>query len=223
MESVPESNPTTPVPPGYHEWQAPDGSVTVHMSLDVIDRMLADILTGFGAVPRRGAEVGGILIGSIDGKTVTIDDYAQAPCEYRRGPSYLLSESDQAEFAKMYAPWKPALGREKYAVGYFRSNTRDQPTVGEEDIALMRQYFAQPLNVMLMVRPYATKPSVAGFITWKESELSGGSDERISIPPSGSGRHGAGEAAARSQASANGTNCDPNGAPAGRSHAASGP
>jgi hypothetical protein len=173
MDPAPDSNSMTHAAPGYYAWRAPSGSMTVQLSLEVVERMLGDVLTGFGAVPRRGAEIGGILIGAIEGDTVTIDDFVVAPCEYRRGPSFLLSEADQAAFAQLFDQWKREPGRSKYAVGYFRSNTREQFGIGDEDRALMRQYFSGAANVMLIIRPYATKPSIAGFITWNEGELAG--------------------------------------------------
>ena len=57
--------PETQAVPGYFVWQVPGQPVAVHLSIDVVDRMGADILRGFGLVPKRGAEVGGILIGTV--------------------------------------------------------------------------------------------------------------------------------------------------------------
>src|SRR5579884_3052114 len=81
----------------------PGKNITVHLSLDVVDRLLQDVMRGFGAVPRRGAEVGGILLGSfVKGQPsiVRIDDYELVPIEYKRGPSYLLSLDDENSFGK---------------------------------------------------------------------------------------------------------------------------
>jgi hypothetical protein len=52
--------------PGYFVWDAPDHPLTVQLSLDVVERMGSEILRGFAAVPKRGAEVGGFLLGSVD-------------------------------------------------------------------------------------------------------------------------------------------------------------
>ena len=85
-------------------WEVPGQPVVVHMSIDVVDRMGADILRGFGAVPKRGAEVGGILTGSIqpgDVSTVRIDDFEAVPCTYARGPSYLLTDAERMDFEEV--------------------------------------------------------------------------------------------------------------------------
>ncbi len=151
---------------GYYVWQADGKPVIVHLHLDVVDRILAEVMRGFGAVPKRGAEVGGILIGSIehgDVSIVRIDDFEAVECGYKRGPSYLLSEEDAAEFADAVRRWEPDATRPDYAVGYFRSHTRDGLSLGDEDIDLMDEYFPSPSHVALVIKPYGTKVSLAGF------------------------------------------------------------
>ena len=157
--------------PGYYVWSAPGKSVSVHLQLDVIDRLSGDVMTGFGAVPKRGAEVGGILIGSIDGDVVKVDDFEPVACEYRRGPSYLLSDSDASSFQDLYDRVRASPGKEQYAVGFYRSNTREQTTLTEEDRELCNRYFPGPSQVVLLIKPYASKVSTAGFITYESGQL----------------------------------------------------
>src|SRR5215217_4124799 len=82
----------------YYLWQPPDKPFTVELALDVIDRMNVEIMRGFGAVRRRGTEVGGLLLGRIepsaDHTFVSVDDFEPVPCEYAFGPSYILSPQD---------------------------------------------------------------------------------------------------------------------------------
>ena len=85
-------------------------------------------MRGHGSVPKRGAEVGGILIGTIrPGKPmiVRIDDFEPVVCEYRLGPSYLLTDRDAADFEDCWQDWQQSASPSAYAVGYFRSHTRD--------------------------------------------------------------------------------------------------
>jgi hypothetical protein len=163
--------PEKSVVPGYYVWTVPGKSVSVHLNLDVIDRMSGEVMTGFGAIPRRGAEVGGILIGSIEGGVVKVDDFEPVPCEYKRGPSYFLSEPDAASFQEAFDRVRPGPAKEQYAVGFYRSNTRDQVTLSEEDRKLCSRYFPAPSNVVLMIKPYASKVSTAGFITYEDGRL----------------------------------------------------
>ncbi len=163
-------DPATQAAPGYFVWQVPGRPVVIHLRLDVVDRMAADILRGFGAVPKRGAEVGGILVGTItqgnapgDVSTIRIEDFEAVPCKYVRGPSYLLTEYERMLFDEVCERRGPENGGHTYAVGYYRSHTRDGLALQTEDIELLDRYFPSPDQVALLVKPYATKPSVAGF------------------------------------------------------------
>lgn len=165
--------------PGYYVWEVPGKAVTVQLNLELIDRLSSVVMTGFGAIPRRGAEVGGILIGEVlpdkdpasSKPVIRIDDFEPVACSYKRGPSFLLSEADAAAFGEAWEKWKPEPGKQQYAVGHYRSNTRDQATVADEDRELFAKYFPPPGNVMLFVKPHAAKPTVAGFITYENGNL----------------------------------------------------
>src|SRR5690348_16897933 len=96
--------PTIQAAPGYYVWQAPGVPVTIHLRLDVVDRLNTDIMRGFGLVPKRGAEVGGVLVGTVEsGKNtiVRIEDFEPVPCRYARGPSYLLTEPEAVLFTEV--------------------------------------------------------------------------------------------------------------------------
>lgn len=155
--------------PGTYAWEAPGKPQIVRLSLDVVDRMQQDVMRGFGAVPRRGAEVGGVLIGSTlqdeSGRPVIlVDDYELVPIEYKRGPSYLLSSEDFAAFAALLDRLRRANDPAYQPVGFFRSHTRDAAGLGEEDIQLLDQFFPEPDAAVLWIRPFATKVGVAGFL-----------------------------------------------------------
>lgn len=152
--------------PGYYVWEVPGGPVVVHLRLDVVDRLSAEIMRGFGAVPKRGAEVGGLLIGAIQpGRPalVRVDDFEAVPCYYRRGPSYLFTEEDGEAFEDACQQWQPAASPSAYAVGYFRSHTREGFSLAAEDIELLDHFFPGPSYLALLIKPYATKVNVGGF------------------------------------------------------------
>lgn len=157
--------------PGYYIWSAPGKLITVQLNLDLIDRLSGEVLNGFGAIPRRGAEVGGILIGKVEGSTVRIDDFEPIACQHKRGPSYLLSESDAQGFQEAFEKLTAARQSDQTAVGYYRSNTRDQTTIGDEDRQLCERYFPPPMGVMLFIKPHVSKASTAGFLTYNNGEL----------------------------------------------------
>lgn len=153
--------------PGYFVWEAPGKPVAVHLSLEVVDNLLADVMRGFGAVPKRGAEVGGVLLGAIesDGSrtVVKVDDVAPVECSYTHGPSYLFNDEEAAAFTDTCQRWRPDTSMPRYAVGYFRSHTRDGLSLALEDVELMDHFFPESDRVALLIRPFATKASMAGF------------------------------------------------------------
>ena len=153
-------------PAGYYVWEVPGQPVIVHIRLDVVDRLAAEVMRGFGAVPKRGAEVGGVLIGTTRPGVpaiVRIDNFEAVPCEYRRGPSYLFTEEDGRDFEDCWNRWQPSSSPSAYAVGFFRSHTRDGFSLEAEDEELLDQFFPSPTAVALLIKPYATRVSVGAF------------------------------------------------------------
>jgi hypothetical protein len=160
--------------PGFYVWKAPGKRISIQLSLDVVDRLQQDVMRGFGAVPRRGAEVGGILIGAVEGAApvVRIEDYQLVPIEYKRGPTFRLSEEDLQAFEA--ALHQPRDGKALRPIGYFRSHTRDSVGLCDEDRELLSKYFPEPQSIVLLIRPFGTKPSVAGFYFKEEGVFQSG-------------------------------------------------
>jgi hypothetical protein len=157
--------------PGYYVWEVPGKPLVIHLRLEVVDRLGREVMRGFGAVPKRGGEVGGLLLGTIepgDRTLVRIEDYQPVDCDYKRGPSYLFTDEDIAGFEGACERSKPGEGRSTYAVGYYRSHTREGLSLSSDDLELMDRYFPDPDQVALLVRPYGTKPSVGAFFVREE-------------------------------------------------------
>ncbi|MCL4795384.1 MAG: hypothetical protein KJZ84_12550 [Bryobacteraceae bacterium] len=173
VSAIPHDDGTPGMPAGgsasgsAFRYEPPGSAITFYLSYDVIDRLGAEVMRGFGLVPRRGAEVGGILLGAAeegDRPVVRIDDFVPVPCEHLRGPSYLLSESDLAQMDEQLAKYAPSPEKRLHVVGYYRGNTRDQVQLGAEDLELLDSRFTSPTAVCLLVRPYATRVSEAALL-----------------------------------------------------------
>lgn len=180
-------------------WEPPGSNASAYIDFDVVDRLGFEVMRGFGAVPRRGAEVGGILLGAAEeGErlVIRIEDFAPVECEHSRGPSYLLSERELADFDDVLARNAPAPDKRLYAIGYYRSNTRDALALAKEDIDLLDSRFPAPSAVCLLIKPYATRVSEAalllrggGFTTepvrhvfpFRRKELGGGKSPRRTV------------------------------------------
>jgi hypothetical protein len=159
--------PSTQLVPGYYVWEVPGKPIAVYLRLETLDRLEAEVLRGLGAIPKRGAEVGGVLLGSLEsspsGTIVRVQDFEPVACSHKRGPTYSLDEEESKTFAETCAHWRPDPSRPMGAVGYYRSNTGDQLALEPEDVALLDQHFPGPHGFALIVKPFATKPCLAGF------------------------------------------------------------
>ncbi len=170
----PEENLLTPTEPGepgpetglpvYHEWSDPSCPVRVRLHFDFIDDLNFEVMRGFGAIPRRGAEVGGILLGKADSDSgvVEIAGFRPIPCKHRRGPSYILEEDELLNLQE--ALNSPGGADESISVvGFFRSNTRESFQLSEDDLRLLDRFFQSGPGLCLMVKPYPTRVSEAAF------------------------------------------------------------
>lgn len=175
------TNTTTPVesigaPSGaasFYRWEVPDKPVSILLSLDLIDRLERDVIESFKAVTKRGSEIGGVLGGRVVGgrrPTVIVESFEPVECDYSRGPLYLLSDEDKVKLRQALDRVKNAGGGTTVA-GFFRSNTRRELVLDEEDHALAQEFFADPDNIFLLVRPFAMKPSAGGFFFWENGQV----------------------------------------------------
>lgn len=183
----------TPAQSDFYRWEVPGKKVSVCLSFDAIDRLVMEVMRGFGAIPRRGAEVGGVLVGSVenDGNTtvVRIEDFEPVHCDHRRGPSFLLADPDAARFTAAISKHQSRV------VGVYRSHTREGLGLTPEDLNLFDHYCPDASAVFLLIKPYATKVSQAGFFfreadgsvrtessylefPFRRKELGGGASER---------------------------------------------
>ncbi len=152
-------------------WESPDKSVAIYTALDVIEAVNQAILRVGAAAPVHRAEIGGLLLGRAERAerlTVWIDFFEPIACSYPRGPSWLLNEAEQDELGDALAERPRAQ-----VVGFFRSHTRKDLFLSEEDLSFAARFFAEPESVFLVVKPFTTRPNLAGFFYWENGEIHG--------------------------------------------------
>src|ERR1043165_9561653 len=76
-------------------WSVPECPFTIEASPQVLNDIRLAVADAFFSLPRGGAEIGGILLGSYSGDKLTIGDYAALDCEHAYGPSFQLSPPDE--------------------------------------------------------------------------------------------------------------------------------
>jgi hypothetical protein len=164
---------TTTLP--FYVWKPAKKSISVQLPFEVVDRMLLEIMRGFGAVPKRGAEVGGILLGTAklrgDEIVVSVESFEGVACDHASGPSFILSEDDRAGFLQAVERWQRGPDRRVYPVGYYRGHTRDGICLAAEDLAILEEFFPEPTAIAMIVKPYATKVSMAGIFFREDGQF----------------------------------------------------
>lgn len=159
----------------FYVWKPAEKPISVQLQFDVVDRILLEVMRGFGAVPKRGAEVGGILLGTAEthgGRiVVNVEDFEAADCDHASGPSFILSEDDRTAFLESMDRWKRGPDRRIYAVGYYRGHTRDGICLAAEDLAILEEVFPESTAIAMVVKPYATKVSMAGIFFREDGQF----------------------------------------------------
>jgi hypothetical protein len=169
-ETVPEMATRTQALPGGYLWEIPGAAIAVDLDLAVIDDLLPEVMRAFAAVPKRGAEVGGLLLGVVEPSAgpdrptlVRVNSFELVPCTYARGPSYLLTEEESAAFEQARERRQAEASQHSSVVGYFRSHTRPGLSLSPEDLDLLKRHFPNSFDIALLIRPFATQPTQAGF------------------------------------------------------------
>ncbi len=136
------------------QWTEGPRKFAIHLAPGVIGPLGAESKMAFKRVPRRGLEIGGILLGrkETEGEitTFSIEGFQPIESEHRTGPSYLLSESD-------YVLLQAALAKNGGAcIGLYRSHTRsDRPRLQEADTELFERCFEAGDALYLVLGPVA--------------------------------------------------------------------
>jgi proteasome lid subunit RPN8/RPN11 len=145
-------------------WTAPGHSRSIEYATAVLTGIRADAIEGFNKLPHGGVEVGGVLFGTKDLSCVKALRFRPVLCEYAYGPSFTLSEKDQAGLKELLsrAPADDEL-RGLIPVGWYHSHTRSEIFLSERDLELFNRFFPEPWQIALVVRPANFSPTGAGF------------------------------------------------------------
>jgi len=140
----------------------------------VVSRLGLAVWEGFKAMPRRGLETGGLLIGtrrdSGSQVVVEISDFEAVESEHAAGPSYLLSEPDRRLLESRIAAHGTS-GRKPHVVGFYRSHTRSRFGITLEDKYVFSNYFRKSSDVFLLIRSNGNAPPTGGFLIREGSKI----------------------------------------------------
>lgn len=148
----------------FASWSVAESPITIEYSLIVIEEIRHAVAEGFQRLSRGGIEVGGILYGTREGRTVRVLAMRPIACEHARGPAFLLSDKDRMVLnGQLSADAEDPHLEGLISVGWFLSHTRSEITLSESDLELYSIFFPAPWQVTLVVRPGRGGSMRAGF------------------------------------------------------------
>jgi len=156
-----------PVEIKYLEWDPENSAVSIHMHPGVADGIARDVIEGFETLSRLRLEVGGLLLGRVEPSprpAVWIERYQRIACEHRFGPQFIL---DSKEITALEEAAKDVLSAGELAVvGFYRSNTRPRFQLDESDVYLIRRYFSDSSDLILLIQAERTDGIFGQFHAW---------------------------------------------------------
>ncbi len=152
----------------YQHWEVPGKPMTVYLSRAASGAILLEGRRGL--MPRRRAEVGGILLGRVTVEetiTIRIEACLQIPCEHLFGPSYTLSEDEKQTLR--HAVVRHGVGAETDigVVGFYRTHTRRGLALDSDDMQLA-DLFPEGADLALLIKPRFLRRSQAALFFWTE-------------------------------------------------------
>src|SRR6266852_3682485 len=109
----------------FGSWSVAESPITIEYSLVVIEEIRHAVSEGFQRLSRGGIEVGGVLYGVQEGRTVRVLAMREIGCEHARGPAFLLSDKDRDALTEQLAQDAQDSRLEgMICAGWFLSHTR---------------------------------------------------------------------------------------------------
>ncbi|MDZ7639570.1 MAG: hypothetical protein U5J83_15145 [Bryobacterales bacterium] len=152
-----------------------------------LQRMRLETVEALNALPRRGLEIGGFLLGRVEAApdappTVTVLDFVTVEISHQQGPSYQLSGDEIAEFRQRMDAAIEAAGNGAIALGCWRSDTLAQPlALRPEDEAVFRAVYGKGPAIYLLFRPHAFDAFPCQMLVLEDGEIYPSSEFAVSF------------------------------------------
>jgi proteasome lid subunit RPN8/RPN11 len=145
-------------------WRVEGQPIVVEHSPSVLETLRNEAVEGLHRIPRGGLEIGGVLFGKRSGNTIRVLASRPLACEHACGPSFVLSEKDEAALRQLAgsAGTDPELAG-MISVGWYHSHTRSGISLTDGDVGLWDRHFPEPWQIALVLHPQKLKPTRAGY------------------------------------------------------------
>jgi hypothetical protein len=181
-------------------WQAEGSSIRIGYLPRLVEELGIAATEGFNRLPHGGLEIGGVLFGISEPDGVKVLALRELACEHALGPCFTLSDNDRILLQDLlHASQSDTELAGLQPVGWYVSHTRSELLLNDRDLQLFEQYFSQPWQIALVLRPHRFDPIRAGFF-FREPDRSihaSCSRHEFVIQPSTIGMASAGRAATK--------------------------
>lgn len=152
--------------PEFANWRPSQSPIAVEYDKAVLEEVRDQAVAGFRRLSRGGADVGGILYGERTDEGIRITATQPIACEYKLGPSFLLSDNDKARLRDQLAKAASAESAVKHlaVTGWYVSHPRGAVTLTERDVELYNEFFPEIYQVALVMKPGTTGVRAGFFV-----------------------------------------------------------
>ncbi|MGH9628105.1 MAG: hypothetical protein ACRD7E_07165, partial [Bryobacteraceae bacterium] len=151
---------------GTLEWEIADKDISIHLHRRVVFRLNREIEAEDIRREACGLLIGRVLPGAT--RHILIDGVESVRNEYLDGPFYMESETNHRLWDAVLRQRHPADGE---VVGFYRTQPSGELSLGPEDLNFLARYFADPSNVVLLIKPLPRETPVAGFFFWEDGTI----------------------------------------------------
>ena len=135
--------------------------LSLHLPPSVARELACRITEAGNALPKRGLEVCGLLLGDHSDKEFTVNSMIPMPCQYPQGPAFRMSEGEldaNLRFAQ-------TLGN---VLGIYRSRNDGSLDLDDQDKLLIGLFSRQPIPV-LVIRQQKEAPGEGRLLIWGDN------------------------------------------------------
>src|SRR5215467_13377557 len=153
-----------PVMSAAEPHSASETPLVIDYSETAIEKIWDQVWDGFRRFSRGGLEMGGILYGSKEDRTLIIQDIQPIVCQHASGPGFVLSEGDRATLQEqMRQDSKEPRFQNMGRLEWFLSHTRSGLTLSPADLEVYSNFFPEPWQIALVVCPERDGSTRGGF------------------------------------------------------------
>ncbi len=139
-------------PPTELRWPCATGEI--EWTAAALESVCQEAALGLRKLAKGGLEIGGLLYGKRSEGLIRVLAVRPIECEHRFGPSFVLSDTDEASLqASLAGPSSDSELASLEILGCYFSHCRHGIALTDRDVALCNRYFAQDRQIALVLIP----------------------------------------------------------------------